>query len=194
MSNFFSLTESSKLFFQATWWSSKLVRLNFLSSFQVICFLRRASENYTTEASTFSEELQGPEPYTVKMEGKLENYPWCKKTLGWDAHPCGACIGSSHAQAALRSTHDRIHCVACPHKLLHSRVAHQANLSGGCCRARRNGDTWGSGCNTRRELGRWDPQTITTTFLLLEPHGGCEGFSPAGVHMGGDATRTGRRF
>lgn len=90
MSNFFSLTERA-----ANSFSRLHDGLNYLSSFQVICFLRRASENYTTESSTFSEELQCSESYAVKTEGKLEN---CildakRRTLMWSMHRFIACSG-----------------------------------------------------------------------------------------------------
>lgn len=58
--------------------------------------------------------------------------PCGKKISAWDTHPvCVACLGLSHAQAALTPAQDCIHCAAFPRKLLRRRLARQANLSGG---------------------------------------------------------------
>ncbi|XP_042070081.1 uncharacterized protein LOC121812307 [Haplochromis burtoni] len=125
--------------------------------------------------------------------------PCGKKISAWDTHPvCAACLGLSHAQAALTPAHDCIHCAAVPRKLLRRRLARRANLSGGdpllCEAAAVQGETEMPGDLAATPGPSWaeaDPQPIATAFPSLEAHGDRVFFRDAGVTWGGDANEDG---
>ncbi|XP_005928029.3 uncharacterized protein LOC102307223 [Haplochromis burtoni] len=120
--------------------------------------------------------------------------PCGKKISAWDTHPvCAACLGLSHAQAALTPAQDCIH-----RKLLRRRLARQANLSGGdpllCEAAAAQGEIEVPDDLAATPGASWveaDIQPIATAFPSLEAHGDREFFPDVGVTWGGDANEDG---
>lgn len=121
--------------------------------------------------------------------------PCGNKLSSWDTHPvCAACLGLPHAQAALTSTDECIHCAAFPRKLLRRRLARQASLSGGdplMCEAAapQGGADISEGLTATPGLS-WaeaDPQLLPPVLPSQEMDEGCESFAAARAVLEGDA-------